>query len=54
MTSEPELQPDSEEAVKAARKKASQVGLLLGALTLVLGSLVCLFYLLYFKPWKFQ
>jgi hypothetical protein len=46
--------PDDREALKEQRKKASQIGLLLGALALVIGSIVCLIYLLLQKPWKFH
>ncbi len=46
-----DIPPD---ALKEKRKKASQMGLLLGALTLVVGSLVCLAYLLTQEPWKFK
>jgi len=45
--------PSEEEELKAARKKASQVGVLLGGIALVVGSLICLAYLLIYKPWKF-
>lgn len=46
-------QDDEErERLKAERKKASQIGLLLGAAALVVGSIICLIYLLIYRPWK--
>lgn len=50
MTPEEEYQAE----LKAQRKKASMTGLLFGALSLVIGALICLYYLLAYKPWKFQ
>ena len=41
-----------EEELKAARKKASQVGVLLGGIALIVGALICLAYLLIYEPWK--
>ena len=45
------MDPD-EEQLKLDRKKASQIALLLGGIALALGALVCLVYLLVYKPWK--
>ena len=41
-----------EEELKAARKKASQVGVLWGGIALMVGALICLVYLLIYEPWK--
>jgi hypothetical protein len=38
--------------LKAARKKAAQIGTLLGGVSLVVGALICLIYLLRYQPWK--
>ena len=43
-----------EEELKAARKKASQVGVLWGGIALIVGALICLAYLLLYEPWKFH
>ena len=44
----------SEESLKALRKRASQTGLLLGGVAFVVGSLICLVYLLVYKPWRIR
>jgi hypothetical protein len=41
-----------EEQLKLERKRASQAALLLGGMALAAGALICLVYLLIFKPWK--
>lgn len=41
-----------DEELKAERKKASQWALFWGGVTLVVGAIICLIYLLMFKPWK--
>jgi len=43
---------DDSEDIKAARKKASQVGVLWGGIALMVGALICLAYLLIYEPWK--
>lgn len=47
-------EPSEEEQLKEVRKRASQTALLLGGFALALGALVCLVYLLVYKPWKFH
>lgn len=53
-----ETKPDQDaaerEELKALRKRASMNGLILGALSLMVGALVCLIYLLVYKPYKFH
>ncbi|MBI2916216.1 MAG: hypothetical protein HYY63_03730 [Elusimicrobia bacterium] len=49
-----DLQEPSPDQIKAERKKASQVGLLLGGVALAAGALLCLIYLLIYKPWRLQ
>lgn len=43
---------DDSEEIKETRKKASQIGVLLGGIALCVGALICLIYLLIYKPWK--
>ena len=43
-----------QESLKAARKNASQVALLLGGIALAVGALVCLLYLVLYQPWKME
>lgn len=38
--------------LKLSRKKAANVAMLLGGLAFCLGALICLIYLLMYKPWK--
>lgn len=45
--------PTEKEILKAEMKKASQIALLMGGIALVVGSLICLGFLLIQKPWKF-
>jgi len=41
-------------SLKEERKKASQIGLLLGGFALVLGAIICLIYIFLYKPWQFK
>jgi len=41
-----------DETLKEERKKASHWGVFLGGIVLIAGAIICLIYLLIFKPWK--
>jgi len=47
----PEQDPQDED-LKRERKQASQIALFLGGVTLVIGAILCLIYIIKFKPWK--